>query len=147
MTHAVLMFLHVLGAIVILGTGIGIAFLMFMAHRSKDPGHVARTAAAVVVADGLFTAPAVVIQPVTGALLLRETGLTVAEGWVLASLALYGLAEPPGFRWSGCKPACVILPGKPRRAACLSRRATTRSTGSGSCSGSPGSAACWPSCG
>jgi uncharacterized membrane protein len=96
MTHAVLTFLHVLGAIVILGTGIGIAFFMFMAHRSGQPDHIARTAATVVVADGLFTAPAVIIQPVTGALLLHETGVAAAEGWVLASLALYGLA---GAAW------------------------------------------------
>ena len=29
-------YLHVLGAIVILGTGTGIAFFMLMAHRSRD---------------------------------------------------------------------------------------------------------------
>jgi uncharacterized membrane protein len=92
MTYLALKYLHVLGAIVILGTGIGIAFFMVMAHASKDPGHIARTAATVVVADGLFTATAVVVQPVTGALLLHVTGLPVTERWVLASLALYGLA-------------------------------------------------------
>ncbi len=92
MTYTVLEFLHVLGAIVILGTGIGIAFFMLMAHRSGEPGHIARTAATVVLADGLFTATAVVIQPVTGALLLRATGTPLTEGWVVASVALYGLA-------------------------------------------------------
>ena len=90
--YLVLKYLHVLGAIVILGTGIGIAFFMVMAHRSGDAGHIARTAATVVVADGLFTATAVILQPVSGALLLYETHVPVAEGWVLASLALYGLA-------------------------------------------------------
>jgi uncharacterized membrane protein len=95
-TFIVLKFLHVVGAIVILGTGIGIAFFMLIAHRSGDAAHIARTAATVVLADGLFTATAVVIQPVTGALLLRATGVPLTEGWVLASLALYGLA---GATW------------------------------------------------
>jgi uncharacterized membrane protein len=37
-------YLHVLGAIVILGTGTGIAFFMLMAHRSRDVAFIARTA-------------------------------------------------------------------------------------------------------
>jgi uncharacterized membrane protein len=91
MTYLVLKYLHLLGAILILGTGIGIAFFMVMAHGSREPGHMARTAATVVVADGLFTATAVVAQPITGALLLHVTGLPVTEWWVLASIGLYGL--------------------------------------------------------
>jgi uncharacterized membrane protein len=54
--YLILKYIHVLGAIVILGTGVGIAFFMVMAHRSGDAGHIARTAATVLVADGLFTA-------------------------------------------------------------------------------------------
>jgi uncharacterized membrane protein len=92
MTYLVLKYLHVLGAIVLLGTGTGIAFFMLMAHRTGDSGHIARTAATVVVADVLFTATAVVLQPVTGWLLARETGLPLTQGWMLASLALYGVA-------------------------------------------------------
>jgi uncharacterized membrane protein len=37
-------YLHVIGAIVILGTGAGIAFFMLMAHRSRDAAFIARTA-------------------------------------------------------------------------------------------------------
>ena len=48
-------YLHVLGAIVILGTGSGIAFFMVMAHRSGDAAFIARTSAVVVIADALFT--------------------------------------------------------------------------------------------
>ena len=44
-------YLHVLGAIVILGTGAGIAFFMLMAHRSGNAEFIARTAATVVIAD------------------------------------------------------------------------------------------------
>jgi uncharacterized membrane protein len=89
MTYLILKYLHVLGAIVLLGTGTGIAFFMLMAHRSRDAGHIARTANIVVQADFLFTATAVVAQPVTGYLLAREMGFPLTEGWLALSLALY----------------------------------------------------------
>ena len=76
MLYLVLKYLHVLGAIVLLGTGAGIAFFMLMAHRSADAGHIFRTARTVVLADFLFTATAVVTQPVTGVLLARRVWAT-----------------------------------------------------------------------
>jgi uncharacterized membrane protein len=91
-SYLALKFLHVLGAVVILGTGAGIAFFMLMAHRSRDPGFIARTAAVVVLADYLFTATAVAAQPLTGFALLRSSAIPVTEAWVLLSLALYALA-------------------------------------------------------
>jgi uncharacterized membrane protein len=92
LTYLFLKYLHMIGAAVILGTGAGIAFFMLMAHRGRDPAFVARTAAVVVLADLVFTATAIVAQPVTGYLLLRETGVALSEGWVAASLALYAVA-------------------------------------------------------
>jgi uncharacterized membrane protein len=91
-TYLVLKYLHVIGATVILGTGAGIAFFMLMAHLSRDAAFIARTAAVVVVADFIFTATAVVAQPLTGYLLVRETGLSLGQGWIVASLALYAIA-------------------------------------------------------
>ena len=85
----ILRWLHVLGACVLLGTGAGIAFFMMMAHRGGDVRLIAGTARIVVVADMVFTATAVVAQPLTGWLLARETGWSLTEGWILASLALY----------------------------------------------------------
>jgi uncharacterized membrane protein len=87
-TYLLLKYLHILGAIVVLGTGAGIAFFMLMAHRSGNAAFIARTAAVVVLADFVFTATAVVAQPVSGYLLMRELGLAF-EGWVIASLVLY----------------------------------------------------------
>lgn len=86
-----LRFAHVIGAAVLLGTGAGIAFFMVMAHRTGDAAHIARTAATVVIADMLFTASAVILQPVTGVLLAIATGWDLAEGWILLSLVLYVL--------------------------------------------------------
>ena len=90
-------YLHVLGAIVILGTGTGIAFFMLMAHRSGNAEFIARTAATVVIADMLFTLTAVLLQPVTGGLLMMMLSSTsLSERWLLASLALYAIA---GLFW------------------------------------------------
>ena len=89
-------YLHVLGAIVILGTGTGIAFFMLMAHRSGNAEFIARTAATVVVADMLFTLTAVLLQPVTGGLLMMLSSTSLSERWLLASLALYAIA---GLFW------------------------------------------------
>ena len=89
-------YLHVLGAIVILGTGTGIAFFMLMAHRSGDPAFIARTATTVVIADMLFTLTAVLLQPVTGGLLMALSATTLAERWLVISLGLYAIA---GLFW------------------------------------------------
>ncbi len=47
---------HIIGAAILFGTGIGIAFFMLMAHRSRDAAVIAHTARVVVIADMLFTA-------------------------------------------------------------------------------------------
>jgi uncharacterized membrane protein len=94
--YFILKYLHVLGAVVILGTGIGIAFFMLMAHRSKDAAFIARTAATVVVADYLFTLMAVIAQPLTGYWLMRIASYSASEPWLALSLALYAVA---GLFW------------------------------------------------
>jgi uncharacterized membrane protein len=87
--YFVLKFLHVIGATVLLGTGAGIAFFMLLAHRTGDVKVIAGVARIVVIADYVFTATAVVAQPITGILLARTVGYDLAEGWIVASIALY----------------------------------------------------------
>ena len=94
--YFIVKYLHVLGAIVILGTGTGIAFFMLMAHRSRDPAFIARTAATVVIADLLFTLSAVVLQPLSGGILMTLSANGFAERWLATSLALYAVA---GLFW------------------------------------------------
>jgi len=89
-------YLHVLGAIVILGTGTGIAFFMLMAHRSGEAAFIARTAAVVVIADMLFTLTAVILQPFSGGLLMALSATKFSERWLLTSLELYVVA---GLFW------------------------------------------------
>ena len=90
-TYFVFKYLHVIGAAVLLGTGAGIAFFMLMAHLTGRPALVAGVARIVVIADFVFTATAVVAQPVTGALLAWSAGYSLGEGWIVLSLALYVL--------------------------------------------------------
>lgn len=80
---------HIMGATVLLGTGAGIAFFMVMAHRTGDPRVIAHTASIVVLADWVFTASAVIAQPVTGVLLAEAMGWPLTEGWLVISVALY----------------------------------------------------------
>ncbi|MFC3439954.1 DUF2269 family protein [Sphingobium rhizovicinum] len=80
---------HVLGACTLIGTGAGIAFFMLMAHRSGDVRVIAHTARIVVIADMLFTASAVVVQPITGTLLAMGLGWPLATPWIGASIGLY----------------------------------------------------------
>ncbi|RMC33715.1 DUF2269 family protein [Paracoccus alkanivorans] len=89
MSYEILRFLHVIGATVLLGTGAGIAFFMVMSNRSHDPRLIAHVAGVVVIADTVFTATAVMVQPITGYLLARQVGWPVFSGWVAWSLALY----------------------------------------------------------
>src|SRR4051794_9728230 len=87
--HFMLKYLHVIGASVLLGTGAGIAFFMLLAHLRGDPSVVAGVARIVVIADFMFTATAVVAQPITGVLLARSVGYSLWEGWIAWSVALY----------------------------------------------------------
>ncbi len=84
-----LRWLHVIGAAVLLGTGAGIAFFMFMANRTRDPALIAHTAGVVVVADMVFTASAVIVQPISGVLLAQQIGWPLTQGWLLLSIVLY----------------------------------------------------------
>jgi uncharacterized membrane protein len=84
-----LKFIHIVSSAILLGTGIGIAFFMWMAHRTGDARVVAQTARTVVIADAVFTASAVVVQLGTGLALAHIAGYSLRESWLIAALALY----------------------------------------------------------
>ncbi len=94
--HDVMVWLHVGGATILLGTGIGIAYFMLMAYRTLDPILIAHVGRSVVIADIIFTASAVVMQPITGATLAILKGWPFTEGWLLVSIILYVLV---GLCW------------------------------------------------
>ena len=106
--------IHVLGAAVLFGTGLGIAFFMWMAHRTHDPATIAATARVVVIADALFTASAVIVQPFSGALLAWTMGYRVSEPWLVTSLALYVVV---GLCWLPVVGIQIVLRNLAREAA------------------------------
>ena len=89
--YFVLQYVHIIGAAVLLGTGAGIAFFMLRAHLTRDVFVIAGVARIVVTADFVFTATAVVVQPVTGYLLAKLLGYPVFDGWIALSLILYAV--------------------------------------------------------
>ena len=89
--YLLLKYVHVVSSTLLFGTGLGTAFHGWMAHRSGDGAAIAVVGRSVVLADWLFTAPAVVVQPLTGVALARLAGFPLTSGWLLLSLALYAL--------------------------------------------------------
>jgi uncharacterized membrane protein len=87
--YLVLKYVHVVGAAILLGTGAGIAFFMLRAHLSGEAGLIAAVARIVVLADFLFTATAVLAQPLTGIALAHEAGYSLSESWIVLSIILY----------------------------------------------------------
>ncbi|RJT37506.1 DUF2269 domain-containing protein [Mesorhizobium waimense] len=84
-----LRWVHVIGATVLFGTGAGIAFFMLMAQRTGRADLVAHVAGTVAIADTIFTATAVIVQPISGVLLAHASGWPLSDGWIVLSLVLY----------------------------------------------------------
>jgi len=87
--YLLLKMIHILSAVIVAGTGTGIAFFMFMANRSSNVNAIAITARHVVLADWIFTAPAVVVQFVSGILLMLKLGYTFTSTWFFLVMTLF----------------------------------------------------------
>jgi uncharacterized membrane protein len=96
MDYLLVKWIHILSATILLGTGLGSAFYLFMANRKKEVAAIYFAAAHVVIADWLFIAPAVIIQLVTGLWLLKLGGYSFSDRWVIWGLLLYLFA---GLCW------------------------------------------------
>lgn len=84
-----LKWLHIVSSTVLLGTGAGIAFFFVRAQRTGDVRVIASVARDVVLADFVFTAVAVVVQPVTGVLMMHLVGYPLSLPWIRTSLVLF----------------------------------------------------------
>jgi uncharacterized membrane protein len=92
MEYLWLKWLHVLTSTLLFGTGIGSAFHLLLATLHRDARVVAAVAGFVVIADWLFTATTVVLQPLTGAWMVHVAGWSWETPWLTWSVALYALA-------------------------------------------------------
>lgn len=94
--YLLLKLIHILSSTILFGTGLGTAFFMWRADHSGDIRAIAIVSRNVVLADWLFTTPAVLIQPLTGFWLMYLLGIPLDSTWIAISLVLYVLI---GFCW------------------------------------------------
>ena len=92
MEYLVVKWIHVVSSTILFGTGIGSAFYMLMAGLRGRPSDVHFVVRHVVIADWLFTATAVVVQPVTGVWLAHLAGMPLSTPWLRWSIVLYVVA-------------------------------------------------------
>jgi len=79
--YLIVKLLHILSAIVVMGTGAGIAFFMLMAVLSKNNTVIKTITKSVVLADWLFTFPFACIQFFTGGWLMNYVGYSFNSPW------------------------------------------------------------------
>lgn len=99
--YLALKLIHILAAVVVTGTGAGIAFFMFMANRSNNPQAIYVTAQHVILGDWFFTTPAVITQITTGIVLMNLQGYSFNSPWfywVIGLFAFIGVCWLPVLR-------------------------------------------------
>lgn len=92
MEYVIVKWLHILSSTLLFGTGLGSAFYMFFASRTRDARAVAVVVSYVVIADWAFTMPTIIIQPLTGFYLVHLASFPLTSSWIATSVALYLLA-------------------------------------------------------
>ena len=88
--------IHIVSSTVLFGTGLGTAFFKWIVDRSGSIAAIRVVSERVVLADWLFTSPAIVVQAVTGIALAQLMGFPITHGWVAYAIALYCIA---GLCW------------------------------------------------
>lgn len=85
--------LHILSSTILFGTGVGIAFFAWFGYqRAMAIGEIDGLRAVLrltVIADTFFTAPAVVLQLVSGLVLMQLNGWPLTSPWSIASIGLF----------------------------------------------------------
>lgn len=90
--YLVVKWLHILSATILFGTGMGIAFFKWITDRSGDVRAIRLSAERTVLADWIFTTPAVIAQPLSGLAMVHLAGYPILTGWLAYSIVLYAVA-------------------------------------------------------
>lgn len=88
--------IHIISSVLLVGTGFGSAFYLFFVNRSRNLAAILVVSRLVVRADWWFTTPAVIVQPISGYLMMQLAGWPLSTPWIALSFALYALA---GICW------------------------------------------------
>ena len=92
MEYLAIKWVHILSSTLLFGTGLGSAYYMYFASRTRDARVIASVVRYVVIADWVFTTPTIIIQPLSGLYMARLANLPLATPWISRSIALYLLA-------------------------------------------------------
>ena len=95
-SYFVLKVVHVISATVLFGTGLGIAFFKWITDRTGNTGAIRVVSEKVVLADWLFTLPAIFVQAATGVALAKLLGYPLFRGWLAWAIVLFCVA---GICW------------------------------------------------
>ncbi len=108
--------LHILSATVLFGTGLGTAFFMLKAYLSENDAAMAVTTRTVVMADWLFTTPAIVLQLLSGLWLTQYLNISMQSAWfniVIGLFVFVGVCWIPVV-WIQIRIRDLITAGEPR---------------------------------
>ena len=83
---------HILSGTVLFGTGLGTAFFFWRAHAPGNQAGRLAAARTAVLADWVFTTPAVLVQPATGIWMVAKAGFPWNDLWLVATYGLYFVA-------------------------------------------------------
>lgn len=89
MNYEVLKLIHLIGMVLLLGAGGGSAYYKYMTDRYGSLESIVLMNRHVVLADWLFTTPAVIIQPISGMLLAETLQIPLSQSWLKLSILLY----------------------------------------------------------
>ncbi len=143
-TYLILKTVHIVSAALLFGTGLGTAFFMWFTHRSGDVVAIARVARLTVLADWLFTTPAVIVQPLSGFALMSLAGFDRHTPWIELAVLLYLVA---GACWIPVvqlqrRARDLAIEARIREASCRLR--ISARCAADSCSAGQRSPPCWP---
>lgn len=94
--YFILKVVHVVSAVVLAGTGFGIAFFKWIVDRTGNTSAIRVISEKVVLADWIFTLPAIIVQAATGLALAHIVGYPLTHGWLLYAIGLFCVA---GLCW------------------------------------------------
>ena len=95
-SYLLIKWLHIVSSVILVGTGFGSAFYLFFVNRGKNIAAQVVVLKLVIRADLWFTTPAILIQPISGLILVRMANFDLTNGWLFWALVLYGFA---GLCW------------------------------------------------
>jgi len=89
MDYVFVKWLHILSSTFLFGTGVGSAFLMLTANRSRNLSYIYFAIRHVVLADWVFTAPSALFQILSGFYLVHLGNYALTDTWIAGALGLY----------------------------------------------------------